>query len=338
MAQDLPCGTTEADVSYSTEREPSNTRQLIGTAVCIDVYFHIVRQDDGSGGFDLSKLPAIIEKLNGRLNQFGIFINSGGYDFIDNSLYYDLLDSEFNSLLQQKVKLNAINFYLVENAPWAGRAIRFSNKLVVKNEHALKETSPHELGHCFGLLHTHYVGYYRENIERTGPNANCSYAGDGFCDTPADPDLFLDYKVKSCEYVGGETHPDSGLPYDPDVTNIMSYAPNYCRNSFSNEQGQAMLNNIYGYSVLQSTISSVCTSPSITGSATICNDNTETYSFNYPTRPDFWYFSDNLIKVSDNGTSITVKRKSGKPDQGLSLPVSMGLMLKRMCDSKSLHP
>jgi len=59
-----------------------------------------------------------------------------------------------------------------------------------------------------------------------------------------------------------------------------------------------------------------CTLPSVTGPSTICNNNTESYSFNYTTNPDYWFVSSNLIKVSDLGTSITVKRKSGETGTG----------------------
>ena len=47
---------------------------------------------------------------------------------------------------------------------------------------------PHEMGHFFGLLHTH--GY--SNTVKTDEfvdGSNCNEAGDYFCDTPADPRL-----------------------------------------------------------------------------------------------------------------------------------------------------
>lgn len=76
-----------------------------------------------------------------------------------------------------------------------------------------------------------------EYVTRTGPNANCQTAADGFCDTPAD---YLAFRW-NC----GANNTGGPQQLDPDTVafysvgdNIMSYST--CRSSFSVEQGQYM--------------------------------------------------------------------------------------------------
>lgn len=97
-------------------------------------------------------------------------------------------------------------------------------------------TIPHELGHNFALPHT-FQGTEEgpndsnaEHVTRTGPNANCDEAGDGFCDTNADPEG----NTSSCVYSDGDVDA-FGDTYDPPVDNIMSYY-GLCTDRFSPEQ------------------------------------------------------------------------------------------------------
>lgn len=85
-----------------------------------------------------------------------------------------------------------------------------------------EETSPHELGHCLNLLHTHSTSNGIEYIN----GSNCSTAGDLVCDTPADPELNSTNVDSSCNYFGGGG-------YNPLTNNIMSYSPFGCREHFT---------------------------------------------------------------------------------------------------------
>lgn len=94
-------------------------------------------------------------------------------------------------------------------------------------------TLSHEMGHFFGLQHTHeYTGTGKaEWVERH----RCTHMGDGFCDTPADPNLF-GWVDQNGKYTG--IHRDAeGNGYAPMVNNLMSYAPSRFRNEFT--AGQA---------------------------------------------------------------------------------------------------
>lgn len=128
-------------------------------------------------------------------------------------------------------------------------------------------TIAHEAGHFFGLPHPFYgwetcpfkpaapdyrapatvscLGggvYTVENAARTGTDANCSTAGDGFCDTPPNYNLGFGYNGSNpCVYVGLATDP-KGVKIDPDETNIMDYFTG-CETKFSPMQRTAMQNN-----------------------------------------------------------------------------------------------
>lgn len=76
-----------------------------------------------------------------------------------------------------------------------------------------------------------------EKVARTGPNANCSVAADGFCDTPADYLAFRWNCNASNMSSIQQIDPDS-VPFYSEGINIMSYST--CRSIFTTEQGQYM--------------------------------------------------------------------------------------------------
>lgn len=81
---------------------------------------------------------------------------------------------------------------------------------------------------------------YVERVARTGATTNCTYAADGFCDTPADY-LAFRWLCTAQNSIGAV------LQYDPDTVSfqsdgwyIMSYAFDACQVGFSQEQTDAM--------------------------------------------------------------------------------------------------
>ena len=117
----------------------------------------------------------------------------------------------------------------------------FSPDLIVMDDGLLTSTTlTHEMGHYFGLLHTHgssNCGSAANATNELVDGSNCQTAGDYVCDTPADPGLLgagcSAFQVDaSCNYIG--TARDSrGMAFSPDVNNIMSYSRSSCRTRLS---------------------------------------------------------------------------------------------------------
>lgn len=284
---------------------------------CINVKFHIVRKNDGTGGFDSSNIENLVSNLNQAYNPVNIFINNEGYDFINNTTYYDLTNSEFGDLITINNVSNAINFYLVNDfGSYAGSAENIlSTNLVVDNSFAFSSTSSHEIGHCINLFHTHHGTWICERDSTTCieiDNNNNSICGDYISDTPADPCLLpfdnnacsgsRSYTVNtSCAYNG-----DGG--YNPDPSNIMSYSRKFCRTNFTQGQGQRMRDALQESTLLQQIISNSCEFIEIIGNDKICINNIYQYSIINATPPYNWTVSSNLEIIGSNtGSSVEIQ-------------------------------
>jgi hypothetical protein len=82
--------------------------------------------------------------------------------------------------------------------------------------------------------------YELEKVARTGPTANCTKAGDGFCDTPAD--YLHPSWGRLCTYNITIKDADCAV-LSPISSNIMSFSSECPQLSISNEQKNALLNN-----------------------------------------------------------------------------------------------
>jgi hypothetical protein len=273
---------------------------------CVNVFFHIVRQSNGSGGFDPNEVDDIVDLLNDSFNPHNIYINKAGQGFIDNSTYYNLTTNGFYSLIQINNQSNAINFYLVNSAPAHGMAEDLVSKnLYVINNRALTPTSPHELGHCLNLYHTHHGcnTYCFSNTPNTCPESDCLTQGDYVCDTPLDPCLFNQVN-SNCEYIGFGN-------FNPDTRNIMSYSRTStfdCRISFTAGQGQRMRDALQESNLLQQIIGSgaLCGLTSSEGDSIICADEGTIIEIINSQPPYNWSVTPNMTINQNNGNSITV--------------------------------
>lgn len=109
-----------------------------------------------------------------------------------------------------------------------------------------------ELCECAGCTKYYFTGwdvnepplcwdYPTENGETEAFKCSCAipYVGDGFCDTPADPNLCGRVNSSTCEYLylnDNSIVDKNGDTYDPDTENIISYTPLQCMAHFSDEQ------------------------------------------------------------------------------------------------------
>jgi len=144
---------------------------------------------------------------------------------------------------------------------WACNDISHPNRIKESGLHI------HEMGHYMGIREHTFENYNNANLaehpDRDGPNKNCDWAGDGFCDTPADIEFSglrygyykLDW-IDSCSYCvqlkDSFFFPDNGWWYKPDIKNYMSYSYRLCREHFSQQQCAKMEYNTWSLAGLSS--------------------------------------------------------------------------------------
>lgn len=91
------CGTT-TPLNYQQFENVPSKQQASNDIFCINISFHIVRETNGSGGFPTSNIDNIIQILNEDYNQYGIFFNEVGVDFISDDDFYDLVYTDEDRL------------------------------------------------------------------------------------------------------------------------------------------------------------------------------------------------------------------------------------------------
>lgn len=273
----------------------------------VKIAIHIIRTSSGTLGISEANVDSRIATANERYKDANIVLETcGPYNYIDNSTY-----STFNKGTDETIRTandvpGAINIYFANSVlsgttsicgyakfPTATTASTGTNFTVVKN--SCNESSfVHELGHCFGLLHTHDTGAGAEEVDRTS-SGNCATAGDGFCDTPADPNI-SGLVTTGCVYTGTATDAN-GDTYVPDPNNIMSYSYKPCRTEFSPSQMSAV-----HYSANNDYVLSKCENGPITCS---------TYRASFPYREGFETSALPTGWAQDTGDDGDWTRRSG---------------------------
>lgn len=248
MAQ-LPCGTEDpiSTIRFTPETLESEWQNLNNgsrqTSRKFMVAAHIIRSNAGTSGISSAAVMEAITTMNEHYELAKIeFELCGDIRYIDDNTYLETTDSESSGLVTKYNVANVINIYFIPKvlsstgAQLCGNATLPSGnvnlrRIFMANSCAVNgSTLSHEMGHFFGMLHTHSTTDGIEYVERI----NCHDRGDGFCDTPADPELDGD-NVENCVYIGNAKDPQ-GVRYMPDPSNFMSYAPKSCRYNFTSEQ------------------------------------------------------------------------------------------------------
>ncbi len=203
-----------------------------GNYAVIRVAIRVVVRNDGSGAISGTKLQQFFDFAAPRLAEAGIILAPmyGMYIYSD-TFYTPPNSATVSELLVHDPVPNALNIYFTGNPPGINglASLPFGNGGVVMRNGAPLSTFAHEVGHYFGLYHTHETGFGAECVARN----NCGNTGDLLCDTPADPNLSASVN-NACQYTGTFTDPCQGTAYAPYTNNIMSYAQNRdCRTAFT---------------------------------------------------------------------------------------------------------
>ncbi|MFK7949167.1 MAG: CARDB domain-containing protein [Saprospiraceae bacterium] len=218
---------------------PNGSRSMLLDTVPYKI--HVVRTSAGTGGISTTDLTSAFNIVNGYYANANLYFKQcGAINYIDNSTYYDFFTSDEANITGANNVTNVINIYFFNTVTTsAGSSLcgyayfpGGADVIVMKNSCAINgSTLSHEIGHYFGLYHTHSTSNGTEYVNGT----NCSTTGDLLCDTPADPTLGTSNVNTSCVYTGTATDP-LGATYTPDPTNIMSYSRKTCRTYMSPQQ------------------------------------------------------------------------------------------------------
>ena len=269
FGQTLPnggCGTVfdDATIARMNAAEPAIQQRIAARKAAggepdfvaiIPVKFYIVRQSNGTGGLQPSTVSTILSNLNSKFSGTGFYFSScSSTEYIDDSALYNFDDSEQPLLLLAGYTPGALNLYFTNDLTSGGGSLNGYSYLpntntpdiaVVRNSAATTSTMPHEVGHYFGLYHTH--GKFNCGPAVTDElvnGCNCKTYGDNVCDTPADPNLqginCSGYLVNGCTYSNTTLKDANQQVFAPMVSNLMSYAPETCRTQFTTGQKDRM--------------------------------------------------------------------------------------------------
>ncbi len=216
--------------------------------VNVPVYFFIHRASGETGLPTVTDVNAIIDHTNSVLavsnSQIRLAVHCVRYPLEPNYVIINDKD-ELDDMMQEHQDGPGINVHVVLNGyGWDGVYNPGEDAVAIKRDQitfTMSEVLAHEVGHFFTLPHTHKftnldpdnedadgldVPCGREAVSRNQvidpscglpfPISHCNWTGDGFCDTPSDPNE------------GGSSYNKDwvdflGVPYAPDDDNVMSY-------------------------------------------------------------------------------------------------------------------
>ena len=259
--QDLnPCGTQDGRVQWLQDyQKHPGIYPRSNDVLYVPVTVHIVGNSDGSGYFQMTGLLDAFCTLNEDFEPAGIqFFIEGDVLYHANSTWYDHTFQQGGQMMNQKNVPNTINCYIVGSpAGNCGYSSYNSGIALAKNcIGPANHTWAHEAGHYLSLPHPFY-GWEGEDFDYSQPapdyingeaverldGSNCTYASDGFCDTPAD---YLNYRwgCNSQGFSNTVQKDPTGAEFKSDGTLFMSYALDACANRFSDDQIAAMQSNL----------------------------------------------------------------------------------------------
>ncbi|MEQ9297297.1 MAG: hypothetical protein RIF33_01980 [Cyclobacteriaceae bacterium] len=307
-----------------------------GTVYYFPVKFWIHRNSALQDGVSLSELTDRLVKAqkifwdNGLPIQFYVKCN---IQYINNSPYFDIADdNEADAMFGGTYRdNNALNIHGVRTAHKTGQADGIPSKACFIRQGTSNTLLAHELGHNFGLQHTHVnMGISsadnggagnceQEPVSRTmlqgfscSPvNYNkkkCEVNGDKLCDTPGDPNIEGITVNGSCQLTGAVGTDNWGVTWTPMVTNVMSYANSWtCADVFTYGQKAIILSEI-NKSLFS--FKSTSASGSISGPSKICPNQYYTFSTSISSGSPFdyeWLIPSGWNIIGQGSSSVSIR-------------------------------
>jgi hypothetical protein len=179
-----------------------------------------------------------VNLLNNYFKPIGFTFTLCEVAYISDQHYDRIINVDVEAEITTKYNvLSAINVYVAEEVEKAGDTVcsygymPADNKdyIFIRKSCVASSALSHEMGRFFGLYETSETVFGDELVDKS----NCSTAGDRICETPADPGL--SEIGNDCHY--RDTIQDGNDDYYlPQVSNIMSNSPSYCRCMLTREQ------------------------------------------------------------------------------------------------------
>ena len=240
----------------------------------INVHVVILQTANGEGHSE-SAGQTVVDRLNNFYNRYGLWFVPREATVVRDDNYSIHYNDDIPLLLKSRYgKSDEITIFLLSDKTstyYAGRAggIR-SNYLCIAYDYYDKSTVEHEMGHCLGLYHTHHGTIEKPGCPELVNGSNSSTCGDFITDTPADPYI---WHPTECLYAGTSKDVDAnGEQYHPDPYNVMSYAAKECRTEMTPGQIIRIKDMLDRENILKA----VCTSISMKGASTLCDEEVYT--------------------------------------------------------------
>jgi PKD repeat protein len=239
------CGTVAVD--YPTNfnfSKSSNSNKISDGLIRIPIKIHIINKSDGTGGISLNSIVNGINQTNVWYADANMeFFILDDVNFINDDDFFDLKRSQEGAIAVPNDVPKVINMYFSNSLTASGINLcgyssfpGGTDRVFMANGCTSNgNTLAHELGHYFGLYHPHEVAFGAELVD----GSNCTKAGDKLCSTPADPNLSDKVNSSNCSYTGNGKDANGDF-YVPMIENIMSYSPDNCQDTFTQEQYEKM--------------------------------------------------------------------------------------------------
>ena len=284
MAQTI-CHTPQISTGELTRNHVFINRTTNNNSYFLNVFFHVIRKSDGTGGHTYQDVNDTFTMLNTDFNSHNIyFFWDNVIDYIDDSSKFYVPSS---SIFTYNNHQNGIDVYLYPDDVIANYAGGLANGVGVSSELYVggkywKSPYPslipshvvsHEMGHVLGLWHTHHGTFYEGGSDSNQcaelvDGSNSDTCGDYIEDTPADPHLHFNVNPTTFQWLGSGQDAN-GDTYIPDTRLIMSYTDIRCMSYFSALQGERMRNAIENLPSINSCLVNL----TLSGSVVLCNSN-----------------------------------------------------------------